>query len=383
MHTPTATVGHYTTEPVLYLAFELSDKSWQLGSTIGMGQQPRRRSVPAGDLEAVDKEIALAKKRFGLAADSRVVSCYEAGRDGFWLDRYLRAAGVDNRVVDSASIQVDRRSRRVKTDRIDVDKLLAMLVRYHGGERWVWRLVRVPTEAEEDWRHMHRELEALKKDRIRLINRIKGLLVTQGLRLSITPDFPVELTAARTWKGTPLPGHLQARLQRHFQHLRFIEDQIDRLKAQRLEAVRTSSEPCIEQVRRLLMLRGIGMESAWLFVMEFFSWRRFRNRREVGALAGLTPTPYASGASCREQGISKAGNRRVRTMAIEIAWSWLRYQPDSELSRWFQERYGQGSSRQRRVGIVALARKLLIAFWRYLDMGLVPTGATLKTRLPF
>ena len=150
------------------------------------------------------------------------------------------------------------------------------------------------------------------------------------------------------------------------------------MEATRKETLRSSGDPAIEQVRRLLQLKGIGMNSAWVYVMEFFAWRAFRNRRELGSLAGLAPTPYASGESSRERGISKAGNRPVRALAIEIAWCWLRYQPDSQLSRWYQRRFAKGGSRVRRIGIVALARKLLIALWRYVEEDILPEGAQLK-----
>jgi len=380
MNTTTADGTDCTTGAVLYLAFELSSTRWQLGFTVGVGQRPRRRTIEAGDVGALQRELALARKRFGLAQEARVVSCYEAGRDGFWLDRCLRSSGIDNRVVDSSSIEVNRRARRAKTDRLDLDKLLAMLIRYHNGEERVWRVVRVPSVAEEDGRQLHRELKTLRRARTRQINRIKGLLASQGVRAEIKHDFLELLAAARTWDGAPLPEHLRARLAREFARLTFTRQQIQAVEAERLELIRSADDPSVAKVRQLLHLKGIGVNGAWLFTMEFFAWRQFQNRRQVGALAGLTPTPYASGSSRREQGISKAGNRHVRGLAIELAWIWLRCQPESELSRWYQQRFGHGNSRLRRVGIVALARKLLIALWRYLETGLVPTGASLKAK---
>lgn len=371
---------HYTTERVLYLAFELSSKQWKLGFTVGVGQRPRRRTIEAGDLIALYREIEKARKRFGLPEQYQVVSCYEAGRDGFWLHRYLTSLGVDNRVVDSSSIEVNRRARRAKTDRLDLNKLLAMLIRYTCGEEHVWRVVQVPQVAEEDWRQLHRELKTLKRARTRQINRLKGLLAAQGVGIPVNHEFLELMEAARTWNGSPLPSRLRARLVRGFEQLTFTEGQIQAVEAERLEFIRTSDDPCMQKVRQLLCLKGIGVNSAWTFTMEFFAWRRFRNRRQVGALAGLTPTPYASGSSTREQGISKAGNRHIRGLAIEIAWIWLRYQPHSELSRWYQQRFGHGSSRLRRIGIVGLARKLLIALWRYLETGVVPAGAILKAK---
>jgi transposase len=375
----TATNNKYNTEPFLHLAFELGNKQWKLGSTIGLGQAPRLREIAAGDLSQLRDEIGRAKRRFGLAEEVRVVSCYEAGRDGFWLHRYLLSEGIENIIVDSASLEVNRRKRRVKTDRVDARKLLMMLLRYHSGEPKVWHVVRVPSLEQEDGRQLHRELSSLKRERTRHINRIKGLLVSQGVRLEIKKDFPEQVSAAKLWDDSPLPPGMKARVLREFARIQLANQHIKALEAERRQVIRTATDPQTEMVRQLLHLRGIGPTSAWLFVKEFFGWRQFRNRREVGALAGLTPTPYQSGDSYREQGIDKAGNRHIRAIAIEIAWAWLRFQPDSALSRWYQERFGHGNSRMRRIGIVALARKLLIALWRYLETGEVPEGAVLKS----
>ncbi len=362
----------------LYLALELSQAEWKLGFTIGLGQAPRLRILKARNLEGLKREIEQAKERFGLAKEVAVVSCYEAGRDGFWLHRYLETNGVSNAVVDSASIEVNRRFRRVKTDRLDVGKLLNMLVRYHQGEAKVWSVVHVPGVAEEDQRQLHRELMALKRERTHHINRMKGVLASQGLVLEVKTDFLEWLEVVRLWDGSPIPPELQALLVREHERLQLVREQVYQIEIVRKEILRSSSDPAIEQVRRLLRLKGIGVNSAWVYVMEFFSWRAFRNRRELGSLAGLTPTPYQSGESARERGISKAGNRPVRAMAIEIAWCWLRNQPDSQLSHWYHRRFAKGSSRVRRIGIVALARKLLIALWRYLEYGVLPEGAQLK-----
>jgi transposase len=373
------TQQQYSTFPTLYMAFELSQQKWKLGFTIGLGQSPRRRRIAAGDLVALDEEIGRAKKRFGLPEGARVMSCYEAGRDGFWLHRYLEGGGIENLVVDSASIEVNRRAKRAKTDRMDVEKLLTMLVRYDYGEEKVWSVVQVPSVEAEDKRHLHRGLAALKEDRTRHINRIKGLLAGQGVRLGVGADFLERMERVRLWDGTPLGGGLRARLAREYASLQFVREQIKEVEAERGELIRSGEGASEEKVRRLLRLRGIGENSSWLFVMEFFGWREFRNRREVGGLSGLTPTPYQSGDETREQGISKAGNRAIRAMAIEIAWGWLRFQPKSELSRWYWERFGQGSKRVRKIGIVAVARKLLIALWRYLEYGEIPAGAQLKS----
>jgi transposase len=309
------------------------------------------------------------------------VSCYEAGRDGFWLHRYLQSRGIDNVVVDSASLEVDRRLRRAKTDRIDAGKLLRMLIRYHGGEKQLWRVVRVPTWEDEDARHLNRELESLKRERTRHRNRIHGILMQQGLRLPNPSKkrFIKDLEALRTWDGQELPGGMKARLVRVYQQLRLVEDQISTLAKEKRDQLKEAGNVKMRQVAQLLRLPGIGPVSSWTFVMEFFGWRRFRNRREVAALAGLTPTPYDSGRRLREQGISKAGNRRIRTLAIEIAWAWLRYQPRSKLSQWFSERFAGGGTRMRRIGIVAVARRLLIDLWRFLEYGVVSEGALLTT----
>jgi transposase len=368
----------YTTKRSLYVAFELSAAKWKLGFSTGLGQHPRRRTIDAGDLLALRQEVETAKRRFGLAIDAPVKSCYEAGRDGFWLHRYLLEQEIENLVVDSSSIEVDRRAKRAKTDRIDVGKLLNMLIRYHNGEEKVWRVVHVPSVEAEDMRHLHRQLRTLKVDRTRYICCIKGLLATQGLSVPIHVEFLDTLAAARLWDGSLLPPGLRARVEREYASLRYVEQQIKELETERDELLETSKHPSIEKVRQLMRLRAIGPNSAWLFVMEFFGWRQFRNRREVGGLSGLTPTPHQSGEESREQGISKAGNRPVRAMAIEIAWCWLRYQPDSELSLWFYKNFGHGGKRMRKVGIVALARKLLVALWRYLETGEIPAGAQLK-----
>jgi transposase len=364
----------------LYVALELGWSEWKLVFTTEVGQKPRLRPIPARDLKGLVEEIRRAKERFGLSESARVVSCYEAGRDGFWLHRYLVSVGVENRVVDSSSIEVNRRSRRAKTDKLDGIKLVVLLVRYESGEKKVWSVVRVPSVVEEDGRQLGRELESLKKERTIHCNRIRSLLASQGVELGAGHGgIRRGLEAVQLWDGSALPADLRARLERERERFELLETQIQALEKQRRERVAQPAEGALEQVRQLLLLKAIGMNSAWLFAMEFFSWRQFRNRRQVGGLAGLSPTPYRSGDDLkREQGIDKAGNPRVRSMAIEIAWGWLRWQPQSELSRWYRERFGNGNSRSRRVGIVALARKLLVALWRYLETGEIPAGAALK-----
>src|SRR5262249_10977007 len=329
--------------------------------------------------QALLNAIAQAKRQFKLPAATPVRSCYEAGRDGFWLHRFLAHHGVQNLVVDSSSIAVERRARQAKTDGLDVRKLLTMLIRHVGGEPRVWKVVHVPTVAEEDGRVLHRELRTLTKESTRGINRIKGWLMTQGVRIERLPkDFCAWVARVQLWDGSCLPPALQQRLEREYERWQLVQQQIATLQAQRRVHLATSKEPVLAQVQQLQQLRGIGPESAWLYVREFFGWRQFRNRREVGALAGLTPTPFQSGEATLEQGIRKAGNRYVRGMAIEIAWGWIHRQPTSALTQWYHRRCGGGGVRQRKIGIVALARKLLVALWRYLDQGVVPEGALMK-----
>jgi len=375
----TAAHREYSEERVLFLALELSNSKWKLGSTLGMGQKPRERTIAAGDLGGFHEEVSRAKRRFGLASSARVVSCYEAGRDGFWLDRHLRQSGIENIVVDPSSMEVSRRRRRAKTDRLDVGKLVRDLMRWWGGESKVWSVVSVPSVEAEDQRQLHRELEALKRERTRYTNRMTSLLITQGIRLKVSKDFLARLSAVRLWDNSPVPRGLRTRLEREYMRWVLVQEQILELERERRCALRTARDRGAQTARRLFRLRGIGENYAWLASMEAFAWRQFANRRQVGAMAGLTPTPFSSGNLDRDQGIGKDGNRRLRAATVEIAWGWLRFQPDSELSKWFQERYGPGSRRSRRVGIVAVARKLLIALWRYLETGVVPAGAVLKT----
>ena len=380
MSTTTTTRSSETTA-TLYLAFELGNGTWRLGITTGPGQKPRHRTVTARDGAAVLREIESARSRFGLGAEARVVSCYEAGREGFWLHRFLLAHGIENRIVDSSSIEVNRRQRRAKTDRMDTDRLLGLLVRYEAGERTAWSVVRAPSDAEEDARQLHRELLTAKRDRTRVTNRMRGLLANQGLEIDLAKQVPRQLAGLRRWDGSLLPDGLRRRLEREWEKVRFLTQQIAALTRERRRRVREAADPAMAQVWRLLQLRGIGTNGAWLHTMEFFAWRQFRNGRQIGSLAGLTPTPHQSGELRRELGIDKAGNRRVRWMAIELAWTWLRFQPHSVLAKWYEARFARGGPRMRKVGIVALARKLLIALWRYLETGVVPEGAQLKDRV--
>ena len=356
----------------LYMSLELGDRSWKL--TIGDGRRgPSRYSVEAGDTAAVLDCVAKARARCGVSAEARVHSCYEAGRDGWWLHRWLIAQGIDNIVVDSASIEVNRRARRAKTDRLDGDKLLAMLLRHHAGER-VWSVLHEPTPADEDARRAHRELERLMHERTAHANRIGSLLVLHNLR----PRIVIGGRDWATWwdaHGMQVPPELRAELERESARLALVKQQIKALEAARRQSLEDGKQPMVAQLAKL---RAIGPKGAWVLVKELFGWRHFANRRELAGCLGLAPTPYDSGASQVEQGISKAGNKRARALLVELAWGWLRLQPASALTQWFYRRFAAAGTRMRRVGIVALARRLAIALWRYLQHGEIPAGAVLK-----
>lgn len=360
----------------LHLAFELGWSQWKLAFTIGHGQPARLRTIAARDLAALLLEIGKAKQRFDLAEDAEVVSCYEAGRDGFWLHRWLLGQGVRNVIVDSASIEVNRRKRRAKSDRLDAVKLVTMLLRFDAGETKVWSVVRVPAPADEDRRQLHREIIALQDERTQHVNRIKAFLASQGIALAaVTAKFPDVLAGLRCLDDAPLGADLQQRMLREFARWKLADQQIRDLENERKKRIRCDDTPHVNEVRCLLELSGVGTTGAWLLVFELFAWRKFSNRRQVGAIVGLTPTPFDSGERRREQGISKAGNTHVRRLLIELAWYWLRWQPGSALSQWYERRFAHHGKRARKVGIVALARKLLIAYWRMLETGEIPAGA--------
>jgi len=278
----------------LLMAFELGERWWKLGFTTGLGQRARTRRIAAGAVDMLRAEIARAKARFGLLPEAAVISCYEAGRDGFWLHRYLIAHGITNHVIDSSSIEVNRRARRNKTDLLDLGGLLTLLARYRAGDGRCWQ-----------------ELTAVDAERVAL---------------------PIDLTTST--------GRAVASLQK---------------------------------------VRAVGPVGAWVLATEIFGWREIRNRRQLGALVGLVPSQYQSGEMCRDRGITRAGNAHVRRLMVQLAWGWLRWQPTSALAQWYQPRFAGGGPRLRRIGIVALARKLLVALWRYVDQGIVPEGATLKS----
>lgn len=366
-----------TTRPeasVVFVAFELSKKQWKLALTSGFGQPVWVQSVSAGDLEGVARVLARARARFHLAPTTPVISCYEAGRDGFWIHRALTALGVANRVVDSASIEVSRRKKRAKTDRLDALKLVAMLVRVWYGEQRVWREVRVPTVDAEAARQVSRERTALVAERTALTNQLRSWLVTWGAA------FPSKRpagwwTTVRDWSGAPVPAELQARMARAEARVAVLTEQIAAIERAQRTGVEASAAS--SAARRLTQLKGVATTGAAVLLDEGLVWREFRNRREVGGLLGFSPTPYASGDMQREQGISRAGNARLQATMIQLAWNWIRYQPVSPITQWFTAHFGPGK-RGRKIGIVAVARKLLIALWRWATAGVEPEGAIFK-----
>lgn len=379
------------TENQLYIAFELSESKWKLA--MGTGGNPRRVTIEAGNLEALEEEITKAKAKFRLSGEVMIVSCYEAGRDGFWLHRYLESRGIRNQVIDPSSLEVNRRKRRSKTDRIDVEKMYRALVRYDRGEKGVFSVVRVPTVEQEDERRITREIERLQVEATAHSNRIRSLLVTEGIRIKKIRWLPAVLDTVRTWNGSELGPHLKAELLREHERWMLTEGQINGLRKELSAQVKAAKEANFrgssatastggevsngQKVLALMGLCGVGERSAWPLVLEFF-FKQFTNRREVGAAAGLVGSPYASGRMEHEQGISKAGNGRVRRIMVELSWCWLRYQPESEITCWFNERFGGNGRRMRRIGIVGVARRLLITLWRYLEFGVVPEGVKLK-----
>jgi transposase len=307
-----------------------------------------------------------------------VVSCYEIGRDGFWVHRWLVQQGVTNYVVDAASIELPRRGRPIKTDRLDADKLVRMLVRYCAGDARTWKIVRVPSRADEDARQRLRTMRTLREDATRLTNRIKGVLATQGCQARVGRDFDQVLPTLRGWDGQPLPVGVQLRVRTEWQQWQQVHTALRDLERATDHDTQSGDTPASDQERQLRRLKAIGVHGATIYVRELFAWRAIANRRQLAALAGLAPTPFQSGDRAIERGISKSGNRYVRRIAVQLAWGWVRYQPLSALTRWYQARFGAGGPRLRRIGIVALARKLLVALWRYLKTGVVPAGAVCR-----
>jgi transposase len=362
----------------LMLAFDLGSTKWTLGFTTAPAQRPRIRTMPAGDLATLVKEMQLAKARFGLPLSAPVHSCYEAGRDGVWLHRWLIARNIENVVVEASSIEVNRRARRAKTDRLDTSKLLALLLRWHGGERHVWSVVHVPSPEAEAHRQVTREIATVREDRKRVRNRIQGLLATQGIRLELDATFLAHLATAETGDGRALPTAFRLRLEREWAHLAALEARMTALATARDAAIETGTDRVATIARQLCTMRGVAETSAAVFSAELFGTRTFQNGRQIGAVLGLVPVPYRSDQRVRDQGISRAGRPELRRIALQLAWGWVRWQPTSALTQWFLRRFGPAGGRSKRIGIVALARKLAIALWRYAEHGVLPEGATLK-----
>ena len=391
IRTTTSTPAAADCDPArIFVAIELSKKNWMAAVLTPLADKVSLHTLPAGDGEALLMLLGRTRRRVAAALSRpvEIVSCYEAGYDGFWLHRLLGAHGVKNHVFDPASLQVSRRARRAKTDRIDVHGLLRALLAHLRGEPKVVSVVRVPSAAEEDARRLHRERDRLIHERVQHVNRIKGLCATQGIYgyEPLKRDRRARLAALRTGDGCTLPPRLAAEIGRELTRLEVVLDMIADLEATRDAVIRerTPTHPHAEKIERLTKLKAIGPEFATVLSGEVF-YRSFANRRQVAGYVGLAGSPFNSGSSAREQG--KAGNSKARTTMIELAWMWLRHQPDSALSRWFRERTGRFAGRPRRIAIVALARKLLVVLWRYLETGLVPDGSldrnTLTTRASY
>jgi transposase len=369
--------------PKLYVAFELASSKWKVAMGDGPARRPRLVTMKPFDAAELKSALRGGARKFDLPADVEVLVVMEAGRDGFSVLRWLKELGIKSIVIDAASVEVNRQKRRPKTDRLDVQGLLAKLIQYDAGARYVWRVCHVPSEEAEDARRLHRERETVIAERTEHVNRMKGLLAVHGIQMRIGPKFLEELDKVRDPRGRPLPQRACAELVREHARLALVREHILAVEREMKARVKVQPAPDASALERkawcAVQLKGIGPVVAETVVAELFGWRTFENRRQVGSAAGLTPTPYDTGKSQREQGISKAGNVRVRRVMVEAAWSWLRFQPDSALSVWFNERY---SVRGKKKGIVALARKLLIAIWHWVDHGVIPDGAVFKTASP-
>jgi transposase len=376
-HTDTPAFAEYATA---FVVFELSKAHWRLGVMLPASRKMSRYTVTGGDLEALSALLATIRTKAGRGGKPvRILSCYEAGLDGHWLHRWLTAQGVMSHVVNPSSIEVSRQARRAKTDRIDLDKSMRSFRAYLRGEPRVCSMLHVPSVEDEDRKRRSRERERLLKERNSHTNRIKSLLFGQGIRdvMPLRPDFIASLETMRTGDGRRLPPLLQEEIVREHERLCLADKHIVALEAKSRQELRAPAPgSAAAKIMQLVGFKGIGVIGGQQLVNEVF-YRSFDNRRQVGSYFGLTGTPYDSGESRREQGISKAGNHRARAMAVELAWLWVRHQPDSELSRWFRQRVGDQKGRIRRITIVALARKLMVALWKYLTTGLVPAGAVL------
>lgn len=369
----------------IFVSLELSRSTWLVTSlSPGNGEKMSRHSVRGGDLSGLLERFASLRKRASVRTGKLfpLVVVQEAGLDGFWLHRALEKEGIESHVVDAASVAISRRRRRAKTDRIDGESLVRTLLAYKRGEPRVCAMVRVPTPEEEDRRRLCRELKSLIGERVRHANRVRGVLFAQGVADydPRRPDRRVRLDALRTGDGRPLPRHLKAMIMRELDVLDLLDAQINQVRAEREALIMTEAEadPGRAIVASLLTLKGIGPGFAGVLWSEGL-FRHFDNRRQLAAYAGLAPTPWQSGSVNHEQGVSKAGNPRLRAILVEMAWLWLRHQSGSALARWYHDRVRRSGGRMKKVAIVALARKLLVALWKYVTAGVIIEGAAMKS----
>ena len=370
-----------TDRRAIFVSLELSRSTWLITSlSPGSGEKMSKHSVRAGDIAGLLRRFAQLKEkaRARTGWDFPIITIQEAGLDGFWIHRVLQSEEIESHVVDPASIATSRRRRRAKTDKIDGETLVRTLLAYKRGEPRVCAMVKVPTPEEEDSRRLCRERKVLTAERVLHVNRIKGLLFCQGISgyEPLRRDRHERLEELRTGDGRPLPQHLKAQVNREIDRLELLLKQIKAVEAERDALLVAARTPAAVPASMLLNIKGIGPEFAAVLWSEGL-FRHFDNRRQVAAYAGLAPTPWQSGAVDREQGVSKAGNPRLRTTLIQLAWLWLRNQPHSALTLWFHERVSRNSGRLRKTTIVALARKLLVALWKYVTAGVVIEGAAM------
>ena len=368
-------------DQTIHLAIELSCSTWLVAARLPGIEKPHLHRIDGGNTAALFALISSLRARVvhRLGTAIEVACCFEAGRDGFWLHRLLTAHGVTSHVLEPTSILVNRRARRAKTDRLDAEGMLRVLAAYLRGDRQACRMVRVPTPDEEDAKRTHREREHLVKERLRIENRIEALLFTQGIRdRPSLRSWTRDLAALRTGDGRQMPHHLQTELDRLRRRLVLTLELIREVEAERDEAAdaKPQDQTC-RKIAALCRIRGIGENFAAVLTREVF-YRSFDNRRQLASYVGITPMPYQSGGMDRDRRISRAGNPRARTTMIQLAWLWLRYQPSSELAEWFRKRVGTLAGRTRRIAIVAMARKLLIALWRYVETGVLPAGVEIR-----
>ena len=380
---PEAPSAIHTDLGAIFISLELSRSTWLITSlSPGGGGKMSKHSVPAGDISALLARFSeFRQKAFARTWKSfPIIVIQEAGLDGFWIHRVLQNEGFESHVVDPASIATSRRRRRAKTDRIDGEALLRALLAHKRGEPRVCAMVKAPTPEEEDRRRLCRERKVLTNERVLHVNRIKGLLFSQGVSWyePLRRDRRQRLDELRTGDGgRPLPKHLKAQISREFDRLELLIEQIKAVEAERDALLAAQRVAAPAPAAMLLDIKGIGPEFAAILWSEGL-FRHFDNRRQVASYAGLAPTPWQSGKVDREQGVSKAGNPRLRTTLIQLAWLWLRHQPQSALGLWFKERVGRNGGRFKKTTIVALARKLLVALWKYVTAGVVIDGAVMK-----